>query len=122
MWVFITILSWHYISLSKEKLVSLQPWEISFCIFFIFISFFVFCFLEGLSKSLLDLLHHISLSPTFLPFFFLLCAFLEDSLLYPLTLLMNAFSISHHAFWASLVAQLVENGPAMRETWVQSLG
>ena len=24
--------------------------------------------------------------------------------------------------WASLVAQLVENLPAMRETWVQSLG
>ena len=25
-------------------------------------------------------------------------------------------------FWASLVAQLVKNPPAMRETWVQSLG
>ena len=25
-------------------------------------------------------------------------------------------------FWASLVVQLVENSPAMRETWVQSLG
>ena len=25
-------------------------------------------------------------------------------------------------FWASLVAQLVENPPAVRETWVQSLG
>jgi len=24
--------------------------------------------------------------------------------------------------WASLVAQLVKNSPAMRETWVQSLG
>ena len=24
--------------------------------------------------------------------------------------------------WASLVAQLVENPPAMQETWVQSLG
>ena len=24
--------------------------------------------------------------------------------------------------WASLVAQLVKNPPAMRETWVQSLG
>ena len=24
--------------------------------------------------------------------------------------------------WASLVAQLVKNTPAMRETWVQSLG
>ena len=25
-------------------------------------------------------------------------------------------------FWASLVAQLVKNLPAMQETWVQSLG
>ena len=25
-------------------------------------------------------------------------------------------------YWASLVAQLVKNPPAMRETWVQSLG
>jgi len=25
-------------------------------------------------------------------------------------------------FWASLVAQLVKNPPAMRETWVRSLG
>ena len=25
-------------------------------------------------------------------------------------------------FWASLVAQLIKNPPAMRETWVQSLG
>ena len=25
-------------------------------------------------------------------------------------------------FWASLVAQLVKNPPAMQETWVQSLG
>ena len=25
-------------------------------------------------------------------------------------------------FWASLVAQLVKNLPAMRETWIQSLG
>ena len=25
-------------------------------------------------------------------------------------------------FWASLVAQLVKNPPAMRQTWVQSLG
>ena len=25
-------------------------------------------------------------------------------------------------FWASLVAQVVKNSPAMRETWVQSLG
>ena len=28
---------------------------------------------------------------------------------------------SQHS-WASLVAQLVKNPPAMRETWVQSLG
>ena len=28
--------------------------------------------------------------------------------------------LSNH--WASLVAQLVKNPPAMRETWVQSLG
>ena len=27
-----------------------------------------------------------------------------------------------HYSWASLVAQLVRNPPAMRETWVQSLG
>ena len=25
-------------------------------------------------------------------------------------------------FWASLVAQLIKNPPAMRETWVRSLG
>ena len=25
-------------------------------------------------------------------------------------------------FWASFVAQMVKNPPAMRETWVQSLG
>ena len=27
-----------------------------------------------------------------------------------------------HRYWASLVAQLVKNLPAMQETWVQSLG
>ena len=27
-----------------------------------------------------------------------------------------------HTIWASLVAQTVKNLPAMRETWVQSLG
>ena len=26
------------------------------------------------------------------------------------------------AYWASLMAQLVKNLPAMQETWVQSLG
>ena len=35
--------------------------------------------------------------------------------------------IPHHSwalvgFWTSLVAQLVKNPPAMRETWVRSLG
>ena len=28
----------------------------------------------------------------------------------------------HFHFWASLVAQMVNNLPAMQETWVQSLG
>ena len=28
----------------------------------------------------------------------------------------------HYLLWASLVAQMVKNPPAMRETWVQSLG
>ena len=28
----------------------------------------------------------------------------------------------YHVDWASLVAQLVKNSPAMRETWIQSLG
>ena len=27
-----------------------------------------------------------------------------------------------HRYWASLVAQLVKNLPAMQETWVRSLG
>ena len=27
-----------------------------------------------------------------------------------------------HAYWASLVAQMVKNPPAMWESWVQSLG
>ena len=29
--------------------------------------------------------------------------------------------MAYVTFWASLVAQLVKNLPAMRETWVQSL-
>ena len=29
---------------------------------------------------------------------------------------------SHTSIWASLVAQMVKNLPAMQETWVQSLG
>ena len=32
------------------------------------------------------------------------------------------FSFSHIHLWASLVAQLVKNPPAMQETWVRSLG
>ena len=32
------------------------------------------------------------------------------------------FGIPISGAWASLVAQLVKNPPAMRETWVQSLG
>ena len=34
------------------------------------------------------------------------------------TVLYSIYTVS----WASLVAQLVKNLPAMRETWVQSLG
>ena len=34
----------------------------------------------------------------------------------------NVNGYSHYGEQASLVAQLVENPPAMRETWVQSLG
>ena len=30
--------------------------------------------------------------------------------------------ISAEIFWASLVAHLVKNLPAMRETWIRSLG
>ena len=49
----------------------------------------------------------------------------------PLTLLCSSHIISMklegighplHYSWASLVAQLVKNRPAMRETWVQPLG
>ena len=32
------------------------------------------------------------------------------------------FQSIFHLYWASLVAQLVKNLPAMQETWVQSLG
>ena len=28
----------------------------------------------------------------------------------------------YHIFWASLMAQMVKNPPAMQETWVHSLG
>ena len=37
---------------------------------------------------------------------------------YLVDVIIPPFGIS----WASLVAQLVKNPPAMRETWVQSLG
>ena len=33
-----------------------------------------------------------------------------------------AFAVSHVSFRASVVAQLVKNLPAVRETWVQSQG
>ena len=35
---------------------------------------------------------------------------------------VDVFLELSHFFWASLVAQLVKNPPAMWETWVQSLG
>ena len=31
-------------------------------------------------------------------------------------------SVNYGDYWASLIAQLVKNLPAMQETWVQSLG
>ena len=34
----------------------------------------------------------------------------------------GGFRQRHSMWWASLVAQLVKNPPAMRETWVRSLG
>ena len=34
----------------------------------------------------------------------------------------DEFSKFFDLFWASLVAQMVKNLPAMQETWVQSLG
>ena len=35
---------------------------------------------------------------------------------------LTIFSHNFTLLWASIVAQLVKNPPAMRETWVQSLG
>ena len=35
---------------------------------------------------------------------------------------LTIFRCTVHCDWASLVAQLVKNLPAMRETWVRSLG
>ena len=45
---------------------------------------------------------------------------LEPSINCVETMKLNAHSLQYS--WASLVAQLVKNLPAMRETWVQSLG
>ena len=39
-----------------------------------------------------------------------------------LTLSLISLFLIIHIFWASLVAQMVKNPPAMRETWVQSQG
>ena len=36
--------------------------------------------------------------------------------------LWSSIAISYIGYWASLVAQMVKNLPAMLETWVQSLG
>ena len=36
--------------------------------------------------------------------------------------LRSSIAISYIGYWASLVAQMVKNLPAMLETWVQSLG
>ena len=36
--------------------------------------------------------------------------------------IFNLFLLKYCEFWASLVAQLVKNPPAMWETWVGSLG
>ena len=35
---------------------------------------------------------------------------------------IHLFSYHLSIFWASLVAQMVKNLPAMQETWVRSLG
>ena len=35
---------------------------------------------------------------------------------------LNLIKFLFHGIWASLVAQLVKNPPAVLETWVQSLG
>ena len=34
----------------------------------------------------------------------------------------HVFTTEFTEYWASLVARLVKNPPAMQETWVQSLG
>ena len=40
----------------------------------------------------------------------------------PKLLQLYRISITHASWWASLVAQMVKNLPATRETWVESLG
>ena len=40
----------------------------------------------------------------------------------PAFIVCRFFDNGHSDLWASLVAQLVKNSPAMQETWVQSLG
>ena len=47
---------------------------------------------------------------------------LENSMDCRVTKSQTRLSDFHFHFWASLVAQLVKNLPAMRETWVWSLG
>ena len=36
--------------------------------------------------------------------------------------ILSSFVVKYSNNWASLVAQLVKNRPALRETWVRSLG
>ena len=40
----------------------------------------------------------------------------------PFSVMQKLISFSPSYLWASLVAQLVKNPPAMRETWLLSLG
>ena len=46
---------------------------------------------------------------------------LEEALSKQLSLHIN-FCFLLYLFWASLVAQTVKNSPAIRETWLRSLG
>ena len=43
------------------------------------------------------------------------------SCIHPLHLYLKYILNSYHLLWASLVAEMVKNLPAMQETWVQSL-
>ena len=45
-----------------------------------------------------------------------------DPRIQPLCALISSPVNLVNAYWASLVAQMVKNLPAMQETWVQSLG